>query len=151
MITYFGEFSEVIWAGVLTVLTITTAILTIILAYLRIEEFIKDRPILKFMFYFEISDKGDKIFYLDVVNIGRRPIVITGYYSKEKTGSLLMDFLDSPGGFPISLKEAEIHTFRLQISEIKKGGVKELRLHDSSGKKWKLSRKQIRHINKTNQ
>jgi len=149
MNTYFSEFVEVIWAGVLTVLTITTAILSIILAYLRIDEFLKDRPILKFTFYFEISDKGEKIFYLDMVNIGRRPIVITGYYSMEKTGSLLLNFLDSPRGFPISLKEAEIHTFRLQISEIKKGGVKELRIHDSSGKKWKLSRKQIREINKT--
>ena len=149
MNTYFSEFVEVIWAGVLTVLTITTAILSIILAYLRIDEFLKDRPILKFMFYFEISDKGEKIFYLDMVNIGRRPIVITGYFSMEKTGSLLLNFLDSPHGFPISLKEVEIHTFRLQISEIKKGGVKELRIHDSSGKKWKLSRKQIREINKT--
>ena len=150
MTTYFIEFTEVIWAGVLTVLTMTTAILSIILAYLRIEEFLKDRPILKFMFYFEINDHGDKIFYLDAVNIGRRPIVITGYYSIEKTGSLLLNFLDSPNGFPITLKEAEIHTFMLQMSEIKQGGVKELRLHDSSGKKWKLSRKQIRKINKTN-
>ena len=142
----------------LTALAITTAILSIVLAFLKISEFLKNRPILKFTFMYpgvllEIgSDKHEKWFILDITNIGQRPVLVKNFYMVDKGGQgfvIAPDHQDPRFQYPKTLKETENMSLKANFEEIKKIELKELGIVDSSGKHWKLSRKQIREINKT--
>ena len=56
----------------------------------------------------------------------------------------ILDTINEYGG------KTEKHSFSFIDAGYRWGYTKGLVFHDSSGKKWKLSRKQIRKINKTN-
>ena len=146
--------------GFLTALTITTAVLSIILAYLRIIEFCKNRPILKFTFMYPAilfergSDEHESWFILNITNIRQRPILVKNFYGIDKAGNNFMimpDAYDPRFQYPKNLKETDDMSLKADLQDIKSRYIKELGVHDSSGKKWKLNKKQIKQINKKSQ
>jgi hypothetical protein len=91
-------------------------------------------------------------FILNITNIGQRPILITKFCGIDKSGQSFIispDHYDSHFSYPKTLKETENMSLKANIEQFKKRELKELGVYNSSRKNWKLSRKQIKDINKT--
>ncbi len=139
----------------MTLLTITTAILSIILASLKISEFRKNKPILRMTFVypgiiFEQGQPKEKCFLLIISNVGQRPILIQQFFGITKIGEHFIITSDNDPTFqyPKSLKETETLFLKADLEKLKNENLKELGVYDGSGKKWKLNRKQIKEINR---
>ena len=103
--------------------------------------------------HFMPGDAKDKVFYVTVTNIRRRPVFITGWGAlrkkkkgeKGKPGIIII----SPK-LPKMLKDGDyeiLHTEDLSIFSCNE--LTRIQVWDSTGKKWKVSRKNMRQLLKT--
>lgn len=136
------------------ILTASTAILSIILALLKIHDFYKNRAILKLSYIYPallISQyERTEWFTLHATNVGQRPCCIQGFYLKEINGNqgLVTNDNDPSFALPKTLNETDSLNLRAIIDEVKLRDLSEVGVWDSFGKYWKLSKKQIKQINK---
>jgi hypothetical protein len=84
---------------------------------------------------------------MTVANVGRRPIVWQGWggkYKKRRNGSHFAIFDKSvKNHLPKRLEEGDSHTACVDLEGGFLDNVKSFFMWDASGKKWKLSRKQV--------
>lgn len=87
---------------------------------------------------------------MTVVNVGRRPIVWTGWGGKYKkrTNGKQFGILDKriPNHLPKRLQEGDAHSACTELEDGLLENVKSLFMWDASGKKWKLSWRQLRKL-----
>lgn len=87
---------------------------------------------------------------LTAVNVGRRPLVWTGWGGKYKkrTEPTQFGILDRGihNHLPKKLQEGDTHSACTELEDGFLEGVKSLFIWDASGKQWKLSRWQLRKL-----
>jgi hypothetical protein len=95
-------------------------------------------------------DHADRSYViLTMTNIGRRPVFIKGWGATlKKDGPQPKGLVVRPHGLPKMLSESEYHIefthdFRVLAPEVER-----LYVYDSSGREWKLTRKQLRELRK---
>ena len=89
---------------------------------------------------------------MTVVNVGRRPVMWQGwggkYFKREAEGT---GFYIVPEGLPKMLEEGQSHSELTALENDLRpanDNVKELFVWDTTGKHWKLSKKQLRELRK---
>jgi hypothetical protein len=88
-------------------------------------------------------DKKQSIF-LTVSNIGKRPVMVKGWYGELKgTNFMVVTTL-----LPKMLEESHYLTEKLDDLTVFENGLKNLYITDSTDKKWKISSKNIKSLHK---
>jgi hypothetical protein len=86
--------------------------------------------------------------FLDVTNVGRRPVKWNGWGGKHKVrdGAGKDSFVIIPVGLPTMLAEGESHSEFTNSLHTEIENVKKIFLWDASGKKWKLSGRELKKL-----
>mgnify|MGYP001221473257 CR=1 FL=1 len=115
----------------------------------------KDRPKIRLeamigTIYPDHSEKDYLV--LTMTNVGRRPVQIKGWYGlKKKTFEGPKGIMVVTQGLPRILNESESHHEYCTYLSLLDDQLKTLYVTDSAGRKWHLTKKQIRQLIKTKQ
>ena len=93
-------------------------------------------------------DHTDKNYLvITITNIGRRPILVKGWGGmKKKAVKGARGIFIVPQGLPRMLKEGEYHTEFTEDLTILSPELEKIYVWDSTGKYWKVSRKNLRRL-----
>ena len=84
---------------------------------------------------------------ITITNIGRRPVLVKGWGGEEKKNVKgKRGIFIVPQGLPRMLKEGEYHTEFTEDLTILSLELKKLYVWDSTGKYWKVSRKNLKRL-----
>jgi hypothetical protein len=93
------------------------------------------------------GDPSKIYFYITMTNIGRRPVFVTGWgadLKKEKKEKRAV-FIKAHD-LPKLLKDGEAHMEYIEDLSIFSRNIKNVKVWDSTGKKWKISKKNFKRL-----
>jgi len=95
------------------------------------------------------DDTKRKVFYVTMTNVGRRPVFITGWsvlIKKKKTEKGKPGIFIAPRNLPKMLKESDYNIEYTDDLTVFKHNITGVQVWDSIGKKWKISRKNLKRL-----
>ena len=129
-----------------------TVISTIALIW-NIVRGLQDRKKLKVEAYIGVMLPGDsskKVFYVVMTNIGRRPVFVSGWggLRKKEKGEKIrkVGIFAVARNLPKMLKEGEYNIEYIEDFSFFSHNIREVHAWDSTGKKWKINRKNLRRL-----
>ncbi len=93
------------------------------------------------------GDPNKNYFYVSMTNIGRRPVFVTGWgtdLKKEKEEKGKRAVFIKARNLPKLLKDGEAHMEYIDNLSIFSRKIKNVKIWDSTGKSWKISRKNLK-------
>lgn len=93
------------------------------------------------------GNPNKKYFYVSMTNIGRRPVFVTGWgtdLKKEKKEKGKRAVFIKARNLPKLLKDGEAHMEYIDNLSIFSRKIKNVKIWDSTGKSWKISRKNLK-------
>jgi len=99
--------------------------------------------------FFLPGDAERKVFYVTMTNVGRRPVFITGWGAlrkKKKSEKGKPGIFITARNLPKMLKESEYNIEYTEDLTVFERNITRVQVWDSTGKKWKISRKNLKRL-----
>ena len=140
-----------VWGAIVSTLAAAFSIIAIVWNFQRDQRKIEVSAMIGKIGPLETIQQGTNKLIISIVNVGNRPVNITGFggkYKKQAAKDNKVDFLlpEQHGKLPVILKDGETHSIWFDVPKIVTMDVEYFCVFDSYNNKWKISKNNLKFL-----